>query len=312
MEDLMKSYDVIIVGGGPAGLSAAIYAARGNLSTAVFEKALIGGQINVTYEVENYPGIPEVLSGFELSDRIKQQADKFGPEFIEEEIIKIDFASTNGVKKVYTDDNEYLAKTIIIASGAQPRYLNCPGEQEFIGKGVSYCATCDGALYRNKVVAVIGGGDSAVEEGMFLTKFASKVYVIHRRDELRAVKSIQDRAFKNEKMVFIWDSVVEEVQGENFVKNLVLKNLKTEEKQDLPVDGVFVYVGILPNNELLKKDITLDKSGFVITNEIMETNISGVYAIGDLRNTPLRQVITACSDGAIAAFYAEKFISEME
>jgi len=310
----MKSsvVDVAIIGGGPAGLSAAIYAARGNLSTAVFEKSLIGGQINVTYEVENYPGIPEVLSGFELSDRIKQQADKFGPEFVEEEIIKIDFASTNGVKKVYTDDNEYLAKTIIIASGAQPRYLNCPGEQEFIGKGVSYCATCDGALYRNKVVAVIGGGDSAVEEGMFLTKFASKVYVIHRRDELRAVKSIQDRAFKNEKMVFIWDSVVEEVQGENFVKNLVLKNLKTEEKQDLPVDGVFVYVGILPNNELLKEDIILDKSGFVITNEVMETNISGVYAVGDLRNTPLRQVITACSDGAIAAFYAEKFISEME
>lgn len=307
----MKSYDVIIIGGGPAGLSAAIYSARGNLSTAVFEKSLIGGQINVTYEVENYPGIPEVLSGFELSDRIKQQADKFGPEFIDEEIVKIDFISKDGFKKVYTEDNEYLAKAIIIATGAQPRYLNCPGEKEFTGKGVSYCATCDGALYRNKVVAVIGGGDSAVEEGMFLTKFASKVYVIHRRDELRAVKSIQERAFKNEKMSFIWDSKVEEVQGENFVNNIVLKNLKTGELSNLSVDGVFIYVGILPNNELLKESIKLDDSGFVITNDIMETNIPGVYAVGDLRNTPLRQVITACSDGAIAAFYAEKFISEM-
>ena len=308
----MKSYDVIIVGGGPAGLSAAIYAARGNLNTAVFEKSLIGGQINVTYEVENYPGIPEVLSGFELSDRIKQQADKFGPEFVDEEIIKIDFVSKDGFKKVYTDDNEYLAKTIIIATGAQPRYLNCPGEQELTGKGVSYCATCDGALYRNKVVAVIGGGDSAVEEGMFLTKFASKVYVIHRRDELRAVKSIQDRAFKNDKMEFIWDSVVEEVQGKNFVENLVLRNTKTDEKQDLAVDGIFIYVGILPNNELLKESIKLNKSGFVPTNELMETNVPGVYAVGDLRDTPLRQVITACSDGAIAAFYAEKYISELD
>ncbi len=308
----MKTYDVIIVGGGPAGLSAAIYAARGNLSTGVFEKSLIGGQINVTYEVENYPGIPEVLSGFELSDRIKQQADKFGPEFVDEEIIKIDFETKDGYKKVYTEDDEYLAKAIIIASGAQPRYLNCPGEKEYTGKGVSYCATCDGALYRDKVVAVIGGGDSAVEEGMFLTKFAKKVYVVHRRDELRAVKSIQDRAFKNEKMEFIWDSVVEEVQGDNFVTSIKLKNRKTDEISDLAVDGIFIYVGILPNNQLLQDSINLDQSGFVITNEIMETNIKGVYAVGDLRNTPLRQVITACSDGAIAAFYAEKYISEME
>ncbi|MFA7056277.1 MAG: thioredoxin-disulfide reductase [Candidatus Cloacimonadales bacterium] len=308
----MKAYDTIIIGGGPGGLSAAIYAARGDLKTAVFEKSLVGGQINVTFEVENYPGIPEILSGFELSDRFKQQADKFGTEFIDEEIIKVDFISKDGYKKVYTEDEEYLTKTIIIATGAQPRSLGCPGEEEYVGKGVSYCATCDGALYRNKVVAVIGGGDSAVEEGMFLTKFASKVYVVHRRDELRAVKTIQDRAFKNEKMEFIWDTVVDEVKGENFVTSLILENKKTKEKSELAVDGVFVYVGILPNNELLKNDITLDKSGFVITNELMETNIPGVYAIGDLRDTPLRQVVTASSDGAIAAFYAEKHISENE
>jgi thioredoxin reductase (NADPH) len=308
----MKSFDVIIIGGGPAGLSAAIYAARGNLKTAVFEKALIGGQINITYEVENYPGIPEVLSGFELSDRIKQQADKFEPEFIQEEIIKVDFETKDGYKTVISDEEEYKAKTIIISTGAHPRKIGCPGEEELTGRGVSYCATCDGALYRDKVVAVIGGGDSAVEEGMFLTKFAKKVYVVHRRDELRAVKSIQDRAFKNEKMEFIWDSVVEEIKGDNLVSHMTLKNRKTEEITDVEVDGVFIYIGILPSNELLKEQIKLDDWGFVPTNEFMETNIKGVYAVGDLRVTPLRQVITACSDGAIAAFYAEKYISENE
>ncbi len=308
----MKVFDVIIIGGGVGGLSAAIYAARGNLKTAVFEKALVGGQINITFEVENYPGFPEVMSGFELTDKFKQQADKFGPEFIEEEVVKVDFKSKDGLKTIYTEDDEYKAKTIIVATGAHPRKLGCPGEEDYIGKGVSYCATCDGALYRDKVVAVIGGGDSAVEEGMFLTRFAKKVYIIHRRDELRAVKSIQDRAFKNEKMEFIWDSVVEEVKGDNLVSHINIKNVKSNETKDLAVDGVFVYVGIIPNNELLREEITLDGSGFVPTNEIMETNIPGVFAIGDLRVTPLRQVITASSDGAIAAFYAEKFISEHE
>ncbi len=308
----MKVFDVIIIGGGVGGLSAAIYAARGNLKTAVFEKALVGGQINITFEVENYPGFPQVMSGFELTDKFKQQADKFGPEFIEEEVVKVDFKSKDGLKTIYTEDDEYKAKTIIVATGAHPRKLGCPGEEDYIGKGVSYCATCDGALYRDKVVAVIGGGDSAVEEGMFLTRFAKKVYIIHRRDELRAVKSIQDRAFKNEKMEFIWDSVVEEVKGDNLVSHINIKNVKSNETKDLAVDGVFVYVGIIPNNELLREEITLDSSGFVPTNEIMETNIPGVFAIGDLRVTPLRQVITASSDGAIAAFYAEKFISEHE
>ena len=308
----MKVFDVIIIGGGPAGLSAAIYAARGNLKTAVFEKALVGGQINITFEIENYPGFPDVMSGFELTDMMKRQADKFEPIFIEEEVIKVDFESVDDLKTIYTDDEVYKAKTIIISTGAHPRKIGCPGEEDLIGRGVSYCATCDGALYRNKVVAVIGGGDSAVEEGMFLTKFAQKVYVVHRRDELRAVKSIQDRAFKNDKMEFIWDSVVEEIKGDNLVSHVSVRNVKTKELQDIPVDGIFIYVGIIPNNELLREEITLDDSGFVPTNEIMGTNISGVFAVGDLRVTPLRQVITACSDGAVAAFYAEKYISENE
>lgn len=306
----MKIYDTIIIGGGPGGMSAAIYAARGGLKTAVFEKYLLGGQINVTFEVENYPGIPQILTGFELSERFKEQADKFGPEFIEEEIIKVDFESKDGLKKVYTEDDEYFAKTIIVATGAQPQKIGCCGEEDYLCKGLSYCATCDGALYRDKVVAVVGGGDSAVEEGMFLTKFASKVYIIHRRDELRAVKTIQNRAFKNDKIEFIWDSVVDEVVGENTVSSLLLTNRKTKEKSELKVDGVFIYVGIIPNNELVKDAVTLNEGGFVITNELMETNISGVYAIGDLRETPLRQVITASSDGAIAAFYAERYITE--
>lgn len=305
----MKIYDTIIIGGGPGGMSAAIYAARGGLKTAVFEKYLLGGQINVTFEVENYPGIPQILTGFELSERFKEQADKFGPEFIEEEIIKVDFEAKDGLKKIYTEDDEYFAKTVIVATGAQPQQIGCTGEEEFLGKGLSYCATCDGALYRDKVVAVVGGGDSAVEEGMFLTKFASKVYIIHRRDELRAVKTIQDRAFKNDKIEIIWDSVVDEIVGENTVTSLLLNNRKTNEKSELKIDGVFIYVGIIPNNELIKDAVTLNKGGFVITNEYMETNIPGVYAIGDLRETPLRQVITASSDGAIAAFYAERYVT---
>lgn len=309
---MANNFDVIIIGAGPAGLAAATYAARGSLSTAIFEKALVGGQINITFEVENYPGFPDVLTGMELTEKMREQAEKFGPEFIEEEIMKIDFEAENGLKKVYTEDEEYTAKTIILATGAHPRNIMCKGEQEHIGRGVSFCATCDGAFYRDKVVAVIGGGDSAVEEGMYLTKFAKKVYVVHRRDELRAVKTIQDRAFKNEKMEFLWDSVVEEIKGDGPVSSMVIKNVKSNELSEVAVDGVFVYIGILPSNELFSDKITLNKSGFVITNEIMETNIKGVYAVGDLRETPLRQVVTACSDGAIAAFYAEKHISEME
>jgi len=301
-------YDVIIVGAGPAGLSAAIYSARGGLKTAIFEKAMIGGQINVTDEVENYPGFEEPLAGFDLTEKMHLQAERFGAEFIEEEITAIGLEGL--CKIVETAEGKYRAKSVIICTGAHPRRLNVPGEEQFTGRGVSYCATCDGALYRDKVVAVVGGGDSAIEEGLFLTRFAKKVHVIHRRDSLRAQKIIQERAFKNPKMEFIWDSVVQEIRGEDKVRELEIYNRKTNQITHLPVDGIFIHVGILPNNELLESRLALDSAGFVLTDENMHTNVPGIYAAGDIRHTVLRQVVTATSDGAIAAWSAEKWIIE--
>ncbi len=301
-------YDVIIIGAGPAGLSAAIYSARGGLKTAIFEKAMVGGQINVTDEVENYPGFEEPLSGFELTAKMHAQAERFGARFIEEEITAMGMEGL--CKVIETDSGKYRTKSVIICTGAHPRRLNIPGEERLTGRGVSYCATCDGALYRDKVVAVVGGGDSAIEEGIFLSRFARKVIVIHRRDELRAQKIIQDRAFKNPKMEFIWDTVVQEIHGEERVGQLELVNRKSKEISMLPVDGVFIYVGILPNNELLESRIELDSAGFVLTDDHMHTNIPGIYAAGDIRHTVLRQVVTATSDGAVAAWSAEKWIIE--
>ncbi len=300
------NYDVIIVGAGPAGLSAAIYAARGGLTTAVFEKAIIGGQITVTSDVENYPGFEDAVDGVELTDRMKKQAERFGAMFYDEEITAIGLEGL--CKLVETGYDKYRAKSIIFCTGAHPRRMNVPGEERLTGRGVSYCATCDGALYRDKIVAVVGGGDSAVEEGMFLTRFAKKVYVIHRRDTLRAQKIIQDRAFANPKMEFVWDTVVQEIRGEGRVSELELYNRKTEKVSVLPVDGIFIYVGILPNNQLLESRVTLDNGGFVVTDENMHTCIPGIYAAGDIRKTVLRQVVTATSDGAIAAWSAEKWI----
>lgn len=301
-------YDIIIIGGGPAGLSAAIYSARGGLKTAVFEKSFIGGQITVTDEVENYPGFEEPLSGFELTEKMRLQAERFGTKFHDEEITAIGLEGL--CKIIQTKDNTYRAKSVIICTGAHPRRLNVPGEEPFTGRGVSYCATCDGALYRDKVVAVVGGGDSAIEEGLFLTRFAKKVIVVHRRDSLRAQKIIQERAFKNPKMEFVWDTVVQEIRGDSKVKELELYNRKTNQITHIPVDGVFIYVGILPNNELLESRLELDSSGFVLTDEYMHTNVPGIYAAGDIRHTVLRQVVTATSDGAIAAWSAEKWIIE--
>lgn len=304
----MMKYDVIIIGAGPAGLSAAIYSARSGLKTAVFERGLIGGQINVTEEVENYPGFPEALSGYELTERMHRQAEHFGTEFKDEEVTALGMEGL--CKIVETSDNKYRARAVIFCTGAYPRRLNVPGEDKFTGRGVSYCATCDGALYRDKIVAVIGGGDSAIEEGIFLTHFAKKVVVIHRRDELRAQKIIQERAFKNPKMEFVWNSVVQEIRGENKVQELEVYNRKTNTVSVIPVDGVFIYVGILPNNKLMESRIDLDSAGFALTDDFMHTNVPGVYAAGDIRKKVLRQVVTATSDGAIAGWSAEKWITE--
>ncbi len=306
--ELNTQYDVAIVGGGPAGLSAAIYAARGGLKTVIFEKALVGGQITVTAEVENYPGFEESVSGFDIVDKMQKQAEKFNAEIKIEEVKAIGLEGL--CKIVETNKATYRVKSVIIATGAHPRKLAVPGEEKYTGRGVSYCATCDGALYRDKVVAVIGGGDSAVEEAIFLTKFASKVYIIHRRDQLRAVKILQERVLANKKIEIIWDSVVQEIQGGGFVEKLLLFNKKNKKNSELSLDGVFIFVGIIPSSELVESRVDFDKQNFIKTDETMHTEIPGVYAAGDVTHKVLRQIVTAASDGATAAFSAEKWIEE--
>lgn len=301
-----KNFDVVILGGGPAGFSAAIYAARGAVSTAIVDVNMLGGQPSNYLELENYPGF-QLVGGYDLMEKFEEHADKFGvKKFPMQEIEKVDLAQ----KKIYTKEYEFSAKSIIIATGAQPQKLGVLGEKEFVGRGVSYCAVCDGAFYKDKIVAVVGGGNSAIEEAMYLTKFAKKVYVIHRRDKLRADKIIQERAFKNQKIEFIWNSIVFEIQGENTVKLILLKDTQTDKTSKLDVDGIFPYIGISPNTELFSGQLNQDKYGFIITDTTMATSVDGVYAIGDVRNTPLRQVVTAASDGAIGATYALRYIEQ--
>lgn len=307
---LEKEFDVVILGGGPAGFSAGIYTARGNVSTAILDVSMLGGQPSNYLELENYPAFMKI-GGFELMEKFEEHADMFGVQkFPMQEMEFIDLVASP--KIIRTKEVEFRTKSVIIATGAKPMKLGVKGEEEFVGRGVSYCAVCDGAFYKDKVVAIVGGGNSAVEEAIYLTKFASKVYIIHRRDELRADKIIQDRAAKNEKIEFVLNSVVCEIQGQDLVNNLILKNTKTDEMFNLAVAGVFPYIGITPNVENISGQITQDKAGFIITDETMKTSIDGVFAIGDVRNTPLRQVITAASDGAIAGVYAVKYIESLK
>ncbi len=300
-------YDVVIIGGGPAGLSAGIYAARGGLKTVIFEGKIFGGQIVTSYEVENYPGFSKGISGMDLIDNFMKQAEKFDVETNYDGVTcindEIECKSVN-----LTNGNCVKTKTIIIASGASANKLGCPGEKKFSGKGVSYCATCDGAFFKNKVVAVIGGGDSAIEEALYLSNLAKKVYIIHRRDQLRATKILDKRAKENKSIEFILDTVVKEIQGDKLVNGLLVENVKTKKKDRIDVDGVFIYVGLTPNTEFVKDLIKLDENGCILTNEEMETNIEGVYAAGDVRSKSLKQVVTAASDGAIAANNAQKYI----
>ena len=306
MEQL--NFDTIIFGGGPAGLSAAIYASRGAVSTAIVDLNMLGGQPSNYLELENYPGF-QVIGGYDLMEKFEEHADKFGvKKFPMQEIQSVDLKT----KTIVTNEYEFKAKTIIIATGAQPMKLGVPGEKEFVGRGVSYCAVCDGAFYRNKIVAVVGGGNAAVEEAMYLTKFADKVYVIHRRNELRADKIVQERAFKNDKIEFIWDSVVKEIKGDNLVNTAVLENVKTKETSNLSVNGVFPYIGMTPNVENISGQLQQDARGFIVTDETMATSVEGVFAIGDVRTTPLRQVITAAADGAIGAVYAVKYLESLK
>ncbi len=304
-------YDVIIIGGGPAGLAAGLYAARSRLNTLIIEKGIVGGQIASTAEVENYPGSVLDATGPTLVARMLDQAKSFGAKKITDEIIEIDFSEK--IKRVKGKKEEYQGKTVIIASGAVPRPIGCPGEKDLVGIGVSYCATCDGAFFEDLEVFVMGGGDSAVEEAIYLTKFAKKVTIIHRRDELRAAKSIQEKAFANPKIDFMWDSVITEMKGQEMLESFVVKNVKTNEEKEIFPDeedgafGIFVYVGHLPQTKLFENIIDMER-GYIITNENMETNVPGVYAAGDNRVKSLRQVVTAAADGAIAAVQAEKFI----
>ena len=301
-------YDTIILGGGPAGLSAGLYASRSRLDTLIIERSKYGGQVTTTDELDNYPGSAEGCTGPLLSKRMKQQAEEFGTQFVKEEVISVELEGDTKVIKCKKET--YKAKTIIIATGAYPRLGGFKNEIELRGKGVSYCATCDADFFTDLDIAVLGGGDSALSEAIYLAKFGESVTVIHRRDELRGAKSLQEKAFKNPKIKFIWDTVVEEAKGEDILEGLVLKNVKTGELSDLKVDGCFVFVGYLPISELFKGMINMNDRGDVITDEEMRTNIPGVYAAGDIRVKLLRQVITAAADGAIAATHAEHYIED--
>lgn len=304
------NFDILILGGGPAGLSAGIYAARSSAKTAIIDITMLGGQPSNYLELENYPGFP-IVGGFDLMEKFEEHADKFGVQkFPMQEIKKIDLVSE--VKVIETVEDTFYAKSIIIACGAQAKKLGVKGETEFLSRGVSYCAVCDGAFYKDKIVTVVGGGNAAVEEAMYLTKFAEKVYVVHRRDSLRADKIVQERAFANSKLEFIWDSKVVEIQGDDVVTTVVLENVKTGEIKNLATDGVFPYIGFVPNVEGISGQLEQDSNGFIVTDSTMQTSVKGVFAAGDVRNTPLRQVITAASDGAVSAFYASKYLEVLE
>lgn len=308
------TYDVIIIGAGPAGLTAGLYAARAKMKTLIIEKDKTGGQITGTEEVANYPGSIREATGPSLVARMVEQCDEFGAERVKATVERLELG--HDIKKIFTDKGEYEAKAVILAMGAVPRKLGVPGEQALTGKGVSYCATCDADFFTGLEVYVIGGGDTALEEGMFITKFARKVTVVHRRDSFRAAKSIVEKAKKNPKMDFIYDSGVKEVLGDGIVQGFVLENFKTGEVKNVMADendgimGIFVFAGYLPETHLVKDSIGLNEAGYIITDENMKTNIPGVYAAGDIRVKSLRQVVTATADGAIAAVQAEKYIDE--
>ena len=309
-EKNVLQYDVVILGGGPAGLSAAIYAARGQAKTAVIDISMFGGQPSNYLELENYPALGKI-GGYDMMEKFEEHADMFNiDKYPMLEIEKVDLIPDT--KIIETKDSIFETKTVIIATGAQARKLGIKGEKEFAGRGVSYCAVCDGAFYKDKKVAVVGGGNAAVEEGAYLTKFANKVYIIHRRDSLRADKIVQQRAFNNNKVEFVFDTIPVEIKGSNNVEELVVKNVKTNEQSELKVDGVFPYIGFTPNVDYINAQLKQDDAGFIITDEYMQTSVKGVYAVGDVRNTPLRQVITAASDGAIAGCFATRYLDEIK
>lgn len=306
----MEVWDTLIVGAGPAGLAAGIYAGRSQLKTLILDR-MPGGQLLITEEIENYPGFHEGITGFELSEKFRQHAEKFGAK-IENGHTVTEVTLDGEIFVVKTDYGEFKGRTLIWAAGSNPRKLGIPGEAEFVGRGVSYCAVCDGAFFKDRVVAVVGGGDSALEEALYLTKFAKKVYLIHRRDKFRAVKIIQDRVKRNEKIEPVLNKVVVSINGKDFVESLTLEDTKTGEKVELPVDGVFIFIGNEPNVSPVIHLVDTDPSGFILTDEEMRTKTPGLFAAGDVRSKPLKQVITAASDGAVAAMSATRYLEEKE
>ncbi len=309
-----KIYDMIIIGAGPAGMSAAVYAKRAQLSVLVIERDFAsGGQIVKTYEVDNYLGLPGI-GGYELGEKFREHVDKFEVPFVRDKVQEIQENQLDGIdgslKKVITKKGEYLAKTVVLAGGASPRMLEIPGEEEFQGRGVSYCATCDGAFFRERVTAVIGGGDSAVEDAIFLSRICKKVYMIHRRDSLKASKSLQTALDKLENVEILWDTVPEAIKGNSEVETLQIKNQKTQEERELSVDGVFVAVGSVPNTKEFRNLIQLNEADYIAAGEDCKTNVAGIYAAGDIRTKALRQVVTAVSDGANAVYSAQGYLAQ--
>jgi len=302
---------LIIIGSGPAGLTAGIYGGRSQLSPLLIAGQSLGGQMALTPEVDNYPGFPDGTTGSELAQLMQKQAERFGTRVVMDQVTGVDLSVQPFAVKTY--GATYQTKALIVATGASPRKLGVPGEKEFTGRGVSYCATCDGFFYTGRRVVVVGGGDAAVEEAMYLTKFATEVYLIHRRDRLRAEKVLQERAFRNEKMKFIWDSVVTEILGdENGVTGVRVKNVKTGDEFEHPTDGVFVYIGNVPNTQFLGGQLELTERGYIVTDRRCHTSVPGVFAAGDVQEWVLQQIATAVGSGAMAAMEAEKFIAELE
>lgn len=303
-------YDLVIIGGGPAGLTAGLYGGRARLKTLLLEKLIHGGQMMTTDFVENYPGFPEGISGAELSDRMRRQAERFGLEIQTGEVLELKAGLPEHT--LVLADRQLTAGTVIVAVGASYKRLGVPGEEQFTGKGVSFCATCDGALYREQEIAMVGGGDTALSETIFLTRFAHKIHLIHRRDSFRAAKYLQEQIFKLDKVQIHWDTVVEAVKGAQFVEALELKNVRTGQQSTLPVAGVFVTIGMTPNTGWLQDRLALDEWGFIFTDMVMATNIPGIFAAGDVRAKLERQITTAVGDGTVAALAAERYLEELE
>lgn len=310
---MSAEYESVIIGAGPSGLTAAIYASRGGLRTLVIEKKFPGGQMVLTDFIENYPGFPEGINGFELAEMMKSQAVKLGTEIVTDDVTGLSGRDLNTPKIVETPNRKITADSVIIATGASYRKLGIPGEEKFYGRGVSQCATCDGAFFRNKSVAVIGGGDTALQETLFLTRFCNKIHLIHRRDRFRGVNILQDKIFsQKEKISVHFDSAPLEIKGDKTVNGIVVKNAKTTEENTIPVEGVFIFIGMIPISDFAKGYVDMDENGYINTDEDMKTSVEGIFACGDVRKKHLRQIITACSDGANAAFSALHHVESLK